>query len=115
MNKAIIVVAIAVVAAVGISAFALMSSNTGEIASVVQESVILEEKVSVLDTNSFSSLAFHYANWMLCISASCAANHDKRHPDDNRLHACVPLKQLRNMVKSMFYTKIQLMKKLTFS
>ena len=44
MNKAIIVVAIAVVAAVGISAFALMSSNTGEIAPVVQEPVILEEE-----------------------------------------------------------------------
>jgi len=61
MNKVIVMVAIAVVAAVGISSFALMSNNAGEISPVVQEPMIekpavLEEKVSVLDTtNPFSA------------------------------------------------------------
>ena len=57
MNKVIVMVAIAVVAAVGISSFALMSNNAGEISPVVQEPMIekpavLEEKVSVLDTTN---------------------------------------------------------------
>ena len=56
MNKVIAVVAMAVVVAVGISAFALMSTESGPLpAPVVQETVVLEEKVSVLDTNSFSA------------------------------------------------------------
>ena len=56
MNKVIVVVAIAVVIAVGISAFTLISTNTDEITPVIQESVVFEEKVSVLDnTNSFSA------------------------------------------------------------
>ena len=55
MNKVIAMVTIAVVAAVGISAFALMSTNTGEIIPVVQEPVVLEEEILILDTNSFSA------------------------------------------------------------
>ena len=48
-------IAIAVVAALGISAFALMSGNTGEVTPVVQEPVVLKEEISILDTtNSFS-------------------------------------------------------------
>ena len=43
MNKAIVMVAIAVVAAVGISSFALMSSESGPLpAPVVQEPAVLE-------------------------------------------------------------------------
>ena len=42
MNKAIVMVAIAVVAAVGISSFVLMSNNTGEISPVAEKSVVLE-------------------------------------------------------------------------
>ena len=37
MNKAVVMVAIAVVAAVGISAFALMSGDSSEVTPVVQE------------------------------------------------------------------------------
>ena len=56
MNKVIVMVAIAVVAVVGISAFALMSSESGPLpAPVVQEPIILEEEISILDTNSFSA------------------------------------------------------------
>ena len=56
MNKAIVLVAVAIVAAVGISAFALMSSDSGEI-TTIQEPIsekpaIVEEEVSVLDTNN---------------------------------------------------------------
>ena len=47
MNKAVVMVAIAVAAAVGVSAFALMSGNTDDITPVVQEPVVLEEKLSV--------------------------------------------------------------------
>ena len=56
MNKAVVMVAIAVVAAVGISAFALMSGDSSEVTPVIQEPAVLEEKVSILDTtNSFSA------------------------------------------------------------
>ena len=56
MNKAIVMVAIAVVAAVGISSFVLMSNNTGEISPVAEKSDVLEEKISVLDAaNPFSA------------------------------------------------------------
>ena len=57
MNKLIVVVAIAVVVAVGVSAFALMSSESGPLsAPVVQEPVVLEEEVSILDNaNLFSA------------------------------------------------------------
>ena len=50
-------IAIAVVAAVGISAFALMSLESGPLpAPVVQEPVVLEEEISILDTiNPFSA------------------------------------------------------------
>ena len=49
-------IAIAVVAAVGISAFALISENTGEVTPVVQEQVVFEEEISILDTtNPFSA------------------------------------------------------------
>ena len=49
-------VAIAVVAAVGISSFVLMSNNPGEISPVAEKSVVLEEKISVLDAaNPFSA------------------------------------------------------------
>ena len=50
-------IAIAVVAAVGISAFALMYSESGPLpAPVVQEPVVLEEEISILDTtNPFSA------------------------------------------------------------
>ena len=40
MNKSVVLIAIAVVAAVGISAFALMSGNTDEVTSIVQEPMI---------------------------------------------------------------------------
>ena len=52
MNKAVVMIAIAVVAAVGISAFALMSSESGPLpAPVVQEPMIekpsfFEEEIS---------------------------------------------------------------------
>ena len=49
MNKAIVMIAIAVVAAIGISAFALMSGNTDEVTPVVQEPMI--EKPAVLEEN----------------------------------------------------------------
>ena len=61
MNKAIVMIAIAVVAAVGISAFALMPSESSPLpAPVVQEPMIekptvLEEEISILDNNSFSA------------------------------------------------------------
>ena len=57
MNKVIVMVAIAVVAVVGISAFALMSSEFDPLpAPVVQEPVVLEEEISILDTtNPFSA------------------------------------------------------------
>ena len=61
MNKAIVLVAVAIVAAAGISAFALMSSDSGEVTTIVQEPIaekpaIVEEEVSILDTNnSFSA------------------------------------------------------------
>ena len=50
-------VAIAVVAAVGISAFVLMYSESGPLPTpVVQEPVVLEEEISILDTtNPFSA------------------------------------------------------------
>ena len=49
-------VAIAVVAAVGISSFVLMSNNPGEISPVAEKSVVLKEKISVLDSaNPFSA------------------------------------------------------------
>ena len=56
MNKAIVLVAVAIVAAAGISAFALMSSDSGEV-TTIQEPInekpaIVEEKVSILDTNN---------------------------------------------------------------
>ena len=58
MNKAIVLVAVAIVAAAGISAFALMSSDSGEVTPIVQEPIaekpaIVEEEVSILDTKSF--------------------------------------------------------------
>ena len=57
MNKAIVLVAVAIVVAAGISAFALMSSDSGEVTPIVQEPiaekpVIVEEEVSILDTNN---------------------------------------------------------------
>ena len=57
MNKAVVMVAIAVVAAVGISAFALMSLESGSLPTpVVQEPVIFDEEISILDAvNSFSA------------------------------------------------------------
>ena len=57
MNKAIVLVAVAIIVAVGISAFALMSSESDPLlAPVVQEPVVLEEEISILDTtNSFSA------------------------------------------------------------
>ena len=56
MNKAIVLVAIAVVAAVGISSFALMSINSDEVTPLVQELAVLEEEISILDTtNPFSA------------------------------------------------------------
>ena len=61
MNKAIVLVAVAIVAAAGISAFALMSSDSGEVTTIVQEPIaekpaIVEEEISILDTNnSFSA------------------------------------------------------------
>ena len=60
MNKAIVLVAVAIVAAAGISAFALMSPDSGEV-TTIQEPInekpaIVEEEVSVLETNnSFSA------------------------------------------------------------
>lgn len=58
MNKAIVLVAVAIVVAAGISAFALMSSDSGEVTPIVQEPIadkpeIIEEEVSILDTKSF--------------------------------------------------------------
>ena len=58
MNKAIVLVAVAIVAAAGISAFALMSSDSGEVTPIVQEPIaekpaVVEEEVSILDTKSF--------------------------------------------------------------
>ena len=55
MNKAIILVAVAIVAAAGISAFALMSSDSGEVTPIVQEPIaekpaIVEEEVSIEET-----------------------------------------------------------------
>ncbi len=56
MNKTIVLVAITVVAAVGISAFALMSNNSDEVTPLVQELVVDEEEISILDTtNPFSA------------------------------------------------------------
>ena len=56
MNKTIVLVAIAVVVAVGISSFALMSNNSDEVAPLVQEIVVDEEEISILDTtNPFSA------------------------------------------------------------
>jgi len=57
MNKAVVMISIAVVAAVGISAFALMSSESGSLPTpVVQEPVIFDEEISILDAvNSFSA------------------------------------------------------------
>ena len=56
MNKVIVLVAVAIVAAAGISAFALMSSDSGEV-TTIQEPInekpaIVEEEVSILDTNN---------------------------------------------------------------
>ena len=56
MNKTIVLVAIAVVVAVGISSFALMSNNSDEVTPLVQELVVDEEEISILDTtNPFSA------------------------------------------------------------
>ena len=56
MNKTKVLVAIAVVAAVGISSFALMSNNSDEVTPLVQELVVDEEEISILDTtNPFSA------------------------------------------------------------
>ena len=56
MNKAIVIVAVAIVAAVGISAFALMSTESSPLPTPVdQEPIILEEEISILDTNLFSA------------------------------------------------------------
>ena len=56
MNKAIVLVAIAVVAAVGISSFALMSINSDEVTPLDQGLAVLEEEISILDTtNPFSA------------------------------------------------------------
>ncbi len=48
MNKAIVLVAVAIVAAAGISAFALMSSDSGEITTIqepiAEKPAIVEEK-----------------------------------------------------------------------
>ena len=56
MNKAIVLVAVAIVAAVGISAFALMSSDSGEITTIqepiAEKPAVVEEEVSILDTNN---------------------------------------------------------------
>ena len=56
MNKAIVMIAIAVVAAVGVSAFALMSSESSPLPGTVDQEpmiekpVVLEEEISILDT-----------------------------------------------------------------
>ena len=51
MNKTIVIVAVAIVAAVGISAFALMSTESIPLPTPVdQEPIILEEEISILDT-----------------------------------------------------------------
>ncbi|MEZ8031231.1 MAG: hypothetical protein QMC47_03495, partial [Nitrosopumilus sp.] len=55
MNKALVLVVVTLVIAVGVSAFALTSSNTDVFSSIIQEPVVLEEKVSILDTNPFSA------------------------------------------------------------
>ena len=56
MNKTIVLVSIAVVVAVGISSFALMSNNSDEVTPLVQELVVDEEEISILDTtNPFSA------------------------------------------------------------
>ena len=60
MNKAIVLAAMAIVVAVGISAFALMSIDRDEVTTIVEEPiteqpVVVEEKISILDTtNPFS-------------------------------------------------------------
>ena len=58
MNKVIAIAAVAIVAAIGISAFALMSSESGEVTINVQQPVtdkpeVVEEEVSILETKSF--------------------------------------------------------------
>lgn len=59
MNKAIVIVAVAIVAAAGISAFALMSTESSETIPAqepeVEKPAVVEEEVSILDTNSFST------------------------------------------------------------
>jgi hypothetical protein len=56
MNKTLVLVVVTLVIAVGVSAFALTSSNTDVFSSIIQEPVVLEEKVSVLDNiNPFSA------------------------------------------------------------
>ena len=56
MNKTIALVSIAVVVAIGISSFALMSINSDEVTPLVQELAVLEEEISILDTtNPFSA------------------------------------------------------------
>ena len=64
MNKAIVMVAIAVVAAVGISSFVLMSNNAGEISPVAEKSDVLEEKISVLDAANINpKIAKNLLKW----------------------------------------------------
>ena len=58
MNEVLAIAAVAIVAAIGISAFALMSSEYGEVTTNVQQPVadkpvVAEEEASILDTKSF--------------------------------------------------------------
>jgi hypothetical protein len=55
MNKTMVLVVVTLVIAVGVSAFALTSSNTDVFTSIIQEPVVLEGKISILDTNPFSA------------------------------------------------------------
>ena len=56
MNKSLVLVVVTLVIAMGVSSFVLTSSNTDVFSSIIQEPVVLEEKISVLDTaNPFSA------------------------------------------------------------
>jgi hypothetical protein len=54
MNKIIIIAVIAAVVAVGIASFTLMSTDLRDSTPILQESIVSEEKISVLDTDPFS-------------------------------------------------------------
>jgi hypothetical protein len=53
MNVAIALIAIAIIG-VGITSFVLLAINSDEVTPLVQEIVVLEEEISILDTNPFS-------------------------------------------------------------